>query len=592
MRRLILLVTVIISLLSITSLAQRIQVREETLANGMRLLLLERHSSPTIACGWIARVGSVNERPGITGISHLFEHMMFKGTKTIGVKNYEKALEVQKEQDAIRAQMEEEYSALREKLRKGEISGNIYDPENMTPRLSELRGQLEELFKKEKEYLIQNEIDELYTREGALAMNAGTSHDWTLYFIGSLPANKLELWFWLESDRLLNPVFREFYSERDVVREERRQRVESTPTGKLNELFDATFWQSVPYSWPVIGWPSDVESITRAQAEEYFSIYYAPNNITAVLVGDFDSDEVLALANQYFGRIPKGRTPVPEMITTEMKQVGEKRLSGEAETNPTIRIRFHVPAFNHRDTFPLQILADALDGRTGRLYKALVEEKDLVVGEPYAQLMDLKYAGYFEVGAEIKEGHEPAEIEAALVEEIERLREEPLEDLELQKVKNQEMADSFRRLLSNFFLLQQLLIYDANEHWDYINTMPTRLQAVTVADAQEVAEKYLVKENRNVGIYLRKTGTEPEDPELANLPPQAKAMAKQQLAEIEKVTDPAMLEQRLQQMLQMQGQVPPEMKPAIDYLIQKAQERIEKLSNDSASSQPDGSGAQ
>jgi len=518
--------------------------------------------------------------------------MMFKGTKTIGVKNYENAMEVQKEQDAIRAQMEEEYTALREKLRKGEISGNIYDPENMTPRLQELRGRLEELFKMEKEHLISNEIDEIYTREGALAMNAGTYYDWTLYFIGSLPANKLELWFWLESDRLLNPVFREFYSERDVVREERRQRVESTPTGKLDELFESMFWQSVPYSWPIIGWPSDVESITRAQAEEYFGTYYAPNNLTAVLVGDFDSDEVLELANRYFGRIPRGTTPVPEMITTEMKQAGEKRLSGEAETNPTIRIRYHVPAFNHRDTFPLQILADALDGRTGRLYKALVEEKDLVVGEPYARLMDLKYAGYFEVGAEIKEGREPAEVEAALLAEIEKLREEPLEDLELQKVKNQEMADSFRRLLSNFFLLQQLLIYDATEHWSYINTMPTMLQQVTVADVQEVAKQYLEKENRNIGVYLRTADAEPEDPALATLPPQAKAMVKQQLAEIENATDPAKLGEGLQQMMQMQGQVPPEMKPAIDYLIQKVQERIEKLSKDSASAQPDGSGAQ
>jgi predicted Zn-dependent peptidase len=516
--------------------------------------------------------------------------MMFKGTKTIGVKDYESAMKVQKEQDEIRAKMEEEYTALRARLRKGEISGNIYDPENMTPKLKELRARLEELFKIEKEHLISNEIDEIYTREGALAMNAGTYYDWTLYFIGSLPANKLELWFWLESDRLLNPVFREFYSERDVVREERRQRVESTPTGKLDELFEAMFWQSVPYSWPVIGWPSDVESITRAQAEEYFGTYYAPNNLTAVLVGDFDSDEVLELANRYFGRIPKGETPVPEMITTEMKQEGEKRLFGEAETNPTIRIRYHVPAFNHRDTFPLQMLADALDGRTGRLYKALVEEKDLIVGEPYARLMDLKYAGYFEIGAEIKEGREPAEVEAALLAEIESLREEPLEDLELQKVKNQAMADSYRRLLSNFFLLQQLLIYDATEHWSYINTMPTMLQQVTVSDVQDVAKKYLEKENRNLGVYLRKADAEPEDPALAELPPQAKSMVKQQLAEIEKATDPAELEQGLQQMMQMQGQAPPQMKPAIDYLIQKVQERIEQLSKESA--QPDGSGAQ
>jgi hypothetical protein len=151
------------------------------------------------------------------------------------------------------------------------------------------------------------------------------------------------------------------------------------------------------------------------------------------------------------------------------------------------------------------------------------------------------------------------------------------------------MTDSYRRLLSNFFLLQQLLIYDAMGHWSYINTMPTMLQQVTVADVQDVAKKYLEKENRNLGVYLRKADAEPEDPALAELPPQAKSMVKQQLAEIEKATDPAALEQGLQQMMQMQGQAPPQMKPAIDYLIQKVQERIEQLSSESA--QPDGSGA-
>jgi predicted Zn-dependent peptidase len=293
------------------------------------------------------------------------------------------------------------------------------------------------------------------------------------------------------------------------------------------------------------------------------------------------------LADQYFGRIPKGTALVPEMITTEVKQEGEKRLIGEAETNPTIRIRYHIPAFNHNDTFPLQILADALDGRTGRLYRSLVEEKDLVVGEPYAQVMDFKYAGYFEVGAEIKEGRQPEQVEAALIEEIEKVREELLEDKELQKVKNQEMADSFRRLQSNFFLLQQLLIYDANDHWNYINEMPEKLQQVTASDVQRVAGEYLNKDNRNVGIYLRKAGTEPEDPELAALPPQAKAMVKQQLVEIEKASDPAALQQGLSQMQQMQGQVPPEMKPAIDYLIKEVQERIEELSQDSDTSNND-----
>ncbi len=208
--------------------AQQVKVREEVLPNGMKLLMVERHDSPTVSCGWVAKVGSVNEPPGITGISHLFEHMMFKGTKTIGTSDYAKDAEIMAEQDAVRAEMEKEYTLLREKLRRGEISGNIYDPANMTPRLKELRAQLEKLFADEKKVIVKDELDQIYTKEGGSGLNAFTSEDQTAYFI-TVPSNKLELWFWLESDRLANPVFREFYSERDVVREERRLRTESTP---------------------------------------------------------------------------------------------------------------------------------------------------------------------------------------------------------------------------------------------------------------------------------------------------------------------------------------------------------------------------
>ncbi|MEJ2083246.1 MAG: pitrilysin family protein [Acidobacteriota bacterium] len=506
--------------------AQKVEVREETLSNGMRLLIVERHDSPTIACGWVARVGSVNEHPGITGISHLFEHMMFKGTKTIGTTDFAKGQEIRDQQDAVFAQMREEYSKLRQQLLRGEISGSIYDPENQTPRLKELRAQLEKLFAEEKKYIVKDELDRIYTSEGGAGLNAFTTEDQTGYFI-TVPSNKLELWFWLESDRLLNPVFREFYSERDVVREERRMRVESTPTGRLDELFNAMFWESAPYSWPVIGWASDVEAITREQAENYFSIYYAPNNITAILVGDVNPDQAVQLAEQYFGRIPRGKVPPPEMITFEVNQTAEKRTVGEADTNPTVTIRYHTPPFDHKDTFPLEILAQALNGRTGRLYKSLVEEKQLAVGQPRAQLGTNKYAGYLELSAEVKDGRTHQEVEDAFLAELERLKTEPVQDHELQKLKNNELADSFRRLQSNFYLLIQLVFYDSDGDWHYINDSSPKLLAVTAADIQRVADQYLTAENRSVAWYERKKGTQAdEDPELAALPAQMKPMIK------------------------------------------------------------------
>ncbi len=556
--------------------AQQVKVREEVLPNGMKLLLVERHDSPTVSCGWVARVGSVNETPGITGISHLFEHMMFKGTKTIGTSDYAKDAEIMASQDAVRAEMEKEYTLLREKLRRGEISGNIYDPANMTPRLKELRAQLEKLFAAEKQVIVKDELDQIYTREGGSGLNAFTTEDQTVYFI-TVPANKLELWFWLESDRLANPVFREFYSERDVVREERRLRTESTPTGKFDEAANAMFWESSPYSHPVVGWPSDVESINRAQALGYFATYYAPNNITAALVGDFDSDKVIALAKEYFGRIPRAKTPPPEMITDEMPQIAQKRLDAEADTNPEVDIRFHAVPFDHKDMFAFQLVADLLNRRTGRLYKALVEDEKVAAGEPYGAYRPMKYEGYFEVDAEVKDGKQPQDVEAALFDQLAKLAADPVGDHELQKVKNQELANSFRRLQSNFYLLLQLLIYDSSGDWHFLNDAPAKLQAVTAADIQRVSKTYFTKENSDVTTYLRKPGSAPEDPELAALPAELKAMVKQQVAQISQLNDRAKLEQMVARMRQMSGQVPPAMKPGFEYILKKAQEHLDTL---------------
>ncbi|MCX7895771.1 MAG: insulinase family protein [Thermoanaerobaculum sp.] len=556
-------------------LGQKVDVREELLPNGMRLLMVERHDTPTVSCGWVAKVGSVNESPGITGISHLFEHMMFKGTKTIGTKGYEKDQDILARQDAVRAEMEREYSKLREQLRRGEISGSIYDPENATPRLKELKAELEKLYAEEKENIVKDELDQIYTREGASGLNAFTTEDQTVYFV-TVPANKLELWFWLESDRLANPVFREFYSERDVVREERRLRVESTPLGKFEEQFNAMFWQSTPYHHPVIGWPADVESITRAQAEAYFATYYAPNNITAVLVGDFDPEKALELAKRYFGRLPRGQVAPPEVISEEVPQVAEKRFLAEAETNPEVQIRFHAVPFLHRDMYALQLAADLLSRRTGRLYKSLVEGKKVAVGEPYASFRPMKYAGYFEVGAEVKEGVEPAAVEGALLAELERLAKEPVEERELQKVKNQQLANSFRRLQSNFFLMLQLALYDSFGDWRFINEAPAKVQAVTAQDIQRVASRTFTRENRNVAIYTRKAGTA-EDPELAALPAELRGMVKQQLQQLLTINDADRLGQALAQMQQMMGRVPPQMKPAFDYVLRKMEERLAQL---------------
>ncbi|HSB37023.1 MAG TPA: pitrilysin family protein, partial [Thermoanaerobaculia bacterium] len=342
--------------------AQELKVQESTLSNGMTLLLLPRKDEPTIACGWVAKVGSVNERPGITGISHLFEHMMFKGTPTIGTKDAAKDLEIIAEQEKVRAEMRAEITAMRARQRRGEID-DITKPENKTARYKELEARFDALVKAQRDLLVKNEFDRIYTAQGGSGMNAFTTYDMTGYFV-TVPKNKLELWMWMESDRLKSPVFREFYAERDVVYEERRLRVESTPTGKLEEAFDSMFWHSTPYTWPVIGYPSDVASITKQEADDYYALYYAPNNLTAILVGDFDPVEAAALAERYLGRIPRGKNPPPEVITAPPKWTSEVRVSGEAETNPEIEVRWHTVPFQHPDGYALEILAGVLNGRT------------------------------------------------------------------------------------------------------------------------------------------------------------------------------------------------------------------------------------
>jgi predicted Zn-dependent peptidase len=484
-----------------TSRAQQLPVTQKTLNNGMRLLLVPRHDEPRIAGGWVAHVGSSNERPGITGIAHLFEHMMFKGTRTIGTKNYQRDQELITQQEEIRSQMREEERKIRAMYRKGEID-DPQKPENMTPHWKELDKQFEKLVQEQRDLLVKNEFDKIYSARGGSEMNAYTSQDMTGYFI-TVPANKLELWMWMESERLYHPVFREFYAERDVVFEERRMRTESTPLGKFAETFESVFWESHPYQWPVVGWPSDIPAISKAQADEFYGIYYAPQNITAILVGDFDPDAATQMAEEYFGRIPAGPKEAPDVVTLEVKQPAEKRMYAEAETNPQVEISWHTVPFGHRDSYALRVLAQLLSTRTGRFYKSMVVGKGLAT-DTYAQQDSRKWAGSFEAGGEVREGHKPEEIENEIYAVLDHLKKEEVPEHELQKVKNAFAANEYRKLGSDFAILMQLLHYDGLGNWKEINEAGPKLQAVTAADLKRVANAYFTKENRAVAIYVRK----------------------------------------------------------------------------------------
>jgi predicted Zn-dependent peptidase len=484
--------------------AQQVPVVETNLPNGMKLLLVERHDDPSIAGGWVTHVGSANERPGITGIAHLFEHMMFKGTTTIGTTDYKKDQKILAAQEKIRDAMRAEESKMRAAWRLGAVE-DWQKPENWTPRYRDLQKQFQELVLEERKVIVKNEIWKIYQSNGGAGMNAFTMEDMTAYFV-SIPANKLELWMWLESERIFHPVFREFYAERDVVFEERRMRTDSPPLGLAHEAFNAMFWESLPYSWPVVGWPSDVSSISKPQADAFHATFYSPHNITLILVGDFDAKQAAAFAEKYFGRIPRAKTNPPDLVTTEMKQPAEKRMNAEVAANPQVEIMWHTVPFAHKDSYALQILAQILSTRTGRLYKGLVLGSG-VATDVSASQNSQKWAGSFSASGEAADGHTPEEVEKAIYAEIEKLQHEPVPADELRKVKNNFAADQFRDLKSNMSIMQSLIWNDGEGDWREINAAQPKLEAVTAAEVLRVAKEYLVKDNRAVAIFTRKPET-------------------------------------------------------------------------------------
>jgi len=283
-------------------------------------------------------------------------------------------------------------------------------------------------------------------------------------------------------------------------------RTDSTPLGKFQEEFNAMFWESSPYSWPVVGWPSDIPAISKAQADDFYSTYYSAQNITLILVGDFEPNKVEELAKKYFERIPHGPKTPPDVVTLEVKQLAEKRMNAEAEANPQVDILWHTVPFQHRDSYALEILGQVLSTRTGRLYKGLVLGKQ-VATEVYADQASWKWEGFFNAGGEAKEGHKPEEVEQAIYDNLEKLKQEQVPPEELQKVKNNFAAAEYRRLSSNTPILMHLIQNDGEGDGREMNESSPKIQAVTAADVQRVANQYFTKENRTVAVYLRKPGT-------------------------------------------------------------------------------------
>ena len=475
----------------------RYPLHRETLDNGLRVLIVERRDVPRVHGSLWWRVGSVHERPGATGLSHFFEHMMFMGTDVVGTSDPKKDAE-------LNAAIESKMAGIREiKLKRLEAQRRGLPPDAAEEaRYQALWKEYEALVEEQKKVSVPEALSKIFQSHGGTGLNATTSYDRTNYFV-ELPANKIELFCWLESDRFLKPVFRSFYPEREEVKEERRMRTDSTPTGLVSEAFMAMFWQAHPYRWPVIGWMSDIDQYTLGDAQEYYRTHYTPENCTAVFVGDVKPDELKAQVRRYFGRLPKRTAPRDPVVTLEPEQVAERRLVAEVDARDSIALRWHGPPAVHADAAALDLLTTVLSGRSGRLYPALVEEKKLAL-DAESWYFGLRYGGMIHVGAQPRDGVAHADVEKALLEIVEDVRTKGPSDRELQKAKNQALAELSRGLRSNSGIAQQL------GYWETVGTVDDFLASgraaanVTADDVKRVAEKYLKPASRNVLILKRK----------------------------------------------------------------------------------------
>ncbi len=467
---------------SLTDFEKR--VTEFTLPNGMHFIVVERHDAPVVSFHSYVNSGSVNDPGGKSGLAHMFEHMAFKGTTTIGTRNYaaEKAAMEQVEQ------IYDAYDAERNKAFRA-------DPK----KLDALQRQLKAAMAKAESYVEPNAFPRIIEENGGAGLNAQTGEDSTEYFY-SLPSNRIELWFLLESDRFLDPVFREFYKERDVVGEERRMRIESSPQGRLVEMLQATAFAAHPYRVSAAGWSSDIENLRLKDALWFYRTYYRPSNITVGIAGDVDPALARRLAVRYFSRIPAG--PLPPVVTTvEPRQTGEKRVRVDTPSQPILAMAYKRPSQYSKDDPALDVLGEILSGgRTSILYRELVRDRKLALGAFAApSFPGERYPNLFVFYLIPNLGHSVEENEKACDEIIERVKSEGVDEEALRRVKTKVRASLIRRLDSNSGLAGEVASYSANYgDWRRLFTDIDEIDKVTRADVQRVARQYLIPDTRTV----------------------------------------------------------------------------------------------
>ena len=462
----------------IASFEKRITVKK--LSNGLTVLVMERPEAPVFSFYTHVDAGSAQEVQGITGLAHMFEHMAFKGTDEIGTTNYPA-------EKAALAKVEDTYAAYQQENEK-EVGR---DPK----KVEQLASAWKAAIASADQYVIPNQFGEIVESQGGVGLNASTDLDETLYFY-SFPENRLELWAYLESERFIHPVLREFYKERDVVTEERRMRTDSSPQGRLLEQFLAAAFVAHPYGRPVVGWPSDLKAFSATDAKNFFHKYYVPANMTIAVVGDLKGATAMPLIEKYFGRIPAGPEPEP-LRTKEPPQRAVREVILHDKSQP-----LYIEGYHRPDDAVYDVLSDLLSkGRTSRLYRSMVRDKQVALAAQGGSFPGNKYPSLFYFFAVPSQGHSAEEMAAPIHEQIEKLKTQDVSDEELQSIKTRAKADLIRGLGDNQGLASQLGEYQAMYgDWRELFRQIERIDKVSKADLRRVANKIFTEENRTVGL--------------------------------------------------------------------------------------------
>jgi predicted Zn-dependent peptidase len=456
------------------------------LDNGLTIVICERPEAPVFSFYTHVDAGSAQDPLDKTGLAHMFEHMAFKGTDKIGTKDY---------------------PAEKAALAKVEVAYAVYIAERDKrlgrdeQKLKQLETDWQAAIKDANQYVIPNQFSEIVERNGGKGINASTDLDETNYFY-SLPENRLELWAYLESERFMHPVMREFYKERNVVIEERRLRTDSNPIGRLLEQFITAAFQASAYHRPTIGWMSDLNTFSATDAQKFFDQYYIPSNMVVTVVGDVKAADAMPIIEKYFGRIPSGPKP-DERITAEPPQNSERRVVLRDPSQPLYLEGYHRPDYRDPDDAVYDAITDLMsEGRTSRLYRALVRDQKIAsAAAGFTGLPGNKYPHLFAFYAFPLPGHKPDEMAAPIHAEIEKLKKEDISDDELKMIKTRAKANLIRSLDSNSGLATELGLNQARYgDWRELFREVDRIDKITKADIRRVANKTFTENNRTVGI--------------------------------------------------------------------------------------------